>query len=133
MSRYWVYIDSKIQGPYDVPSLRRAPGFNLLSQVCLEGQKTWSLADDVLEIKSYFLAPPRVSSLTFGVDTDGNTALKSEPEISVASRSETSPLAVLGMGDNLVEELPPLNPINPMPVVAKKEEGKPGALRAVCD
>src|SRR5580704_9678121 len=101
MSRYWIYIDSKIQGPFEVNSLRRAPGFNLLSQVCLEGQKTWSLADDVLEIKSYFLSPPRVSSMPLEI---GNTALKAEAETAAPPRTG-SPLAVLGMGDNLVEEL----------------------------
>ena len=139
MSRYWIYIDAKIQGPFEVNSLRRAPGFNLLSQVCLEGQKTWSLADDVLEIKSYFLSPPRVSSLPLEM---GNTALKVEAEVEASAPPRMgSPLAVLSMGDNLVEELPPLK--GGAPAVNKKDgpvaapapvaEGKPGSLRALCE
>jgi len=137
MSRYWIYIDSKIQGPFEVNSLRRAAGFNLLTQVCLEGQKTWSLADDVLEIKSYFLSPPRVSSLALEV---GNTALNVEVETAASPHTQSSPLAVLSMGDNLVEELPPLKAGSS---IGKKEgaaqtspaaaELKPGSLRALCD
>src|ERR1700746_3297794 len=39
------------------------PGFNLLTQVCQEGQASWRVADEVIEIKAYFSAPPRGSSL----------------------------------------------------------------------
>jgi len=129
MARYWVYIEGKIQGPAEVTGLRRVPGFNLLSQVCMEGEQTWSLADDVLEIKSYFLSPPRASSLTMDI---GNTALKIEAEATAPPRS-ASPLSVLT--DNLVEELPPLESKapkknTPMPAPV---EGKPGSLRTLCE
>jgi hypothetical protein len=47
----------------DIPSLRKVQGFTLLTQVCPESGQAWRMADDVIEIKSYFLAPPRVSSM----------------------------------------------------------------------
>src|SRR5438105_5043494 len=71
MARFWVYVGDKVQGPVDIPSLRKVPGFNLLSQVCEEGEQTWRMADEVIEIKSYFLSPPRPNS--FAIDA-GNTA-----------------------------------------------------------
>ena len=83
MERYWVYIDSKVQGPVEVPALRKLSGFTLLTQVCLENEQTWRVADDIVEIKAYFLAPPRVSSMPH---SQGNLALKVEPEV-VAGRS----------------------------------------------
>lgn len=137
MARYWVYVDSKIQGPVDTAGLRRVPGFNLLSQVCLEGEQTWSLADDVLEIKSYFLSPPRASALP--PMEVGNTAIKVEPEAVAAHeappvRSGASPLSILSMGDNVLEELPPLDAASkPMVAPAPASDGKPGTLRSVCD
>src|SRR2546429_1724987 len=73
MARFWVYIGDKIQGPVDIPSLRKVPGFNLLTQVCPEGAQTWRMADDVIEIKSYFLSPPRPNSFAIPA---GNTAPK---------------------------------------------------------
>jgi ribosome-associated toxin RatA of RatAB toxin-antitoxin module len=134
MARYWVYIDSKIQGPVEVPALRRVAGFNLLSQVCMEGEQTWSLADDILEIKSYFLAPPRASSLQMEF---GNTAVKVEAE-APPIRNDASPLSILSMDQNLVEELPPLDGKAPpvkkdAPGGTAAAEGKPNALRALCD
>src|SRR5689334_5027342 len=75
MARFWVYIGDKIQGPVDIPSLRKVPGFTLLTQVCLEGEQSWRMADEVIEIKSYFLAPPRVSSLI----AEGNAVAVTEP------------------------------------------------------
>ena len=73
VARFWVYIGDKIQGPVDIPSLRKVPGFNLLTQVCVEGEESWRIADEVIEIKSYFLSPPRPNS--FAIDA-GNTAPK---------------------------------------------------------
>ena len=63
MERFWVYLDNKVQGPVEIPALRKLTGFNLLTQVCPEGQEAWRMADDVIEIKAYFSAPPRGSSL----------------------------------------------------------------------
>src|SRR4051812_922613 len=63
MARYWLYLDSKVLGPYEVSHLRKVPGFTLLSQVCAEGEQAWRVADEVIDIKSYFLAPPRASSI----------------------------------------------------------------------
>jgi len=57
MERYWVYLDNKVQGPIEVPALRKLNGFNLLTQVCVEGQEAWHVADEVIEIKLTF--PPR--------------------------------------------------------------------------
>ena len=73
MARFWVYVGDKVQGPIDIPSLRKVPGFNLLSQVCQEGEQTWRMADEVIEIKSYFISPPRPNS--FALDA-GNAAPK---------------------------------------------------------
>jgi len=75
MARFWVYIGDKIQGPVDIPALRKIPGFNLLTQVCLEGEQTWRMADEVIEIKSYFISPPRLNSFTLDA---GNAAPKLE-------------------------------------------------------
>ncbi len=61
--RFWVYLENNVQGPVDIPALRKLNGFNLLTQVCQEGQSAWRMADEVIEIKSYFSAPPRVSAL----------------------------------------------------------------------
>ena len=66
MPKFWVYIDAKIQGPVQIPSLRKVAGFNLLTQVCLEGEQSWRMADEVIEIKSYFLSPPRLEFLRAG-------------------------------------------------------------------
>lgn len=63
MPRYWLYLDSKVQGPYEIPHLRKVPGFTLLTQVCAENDPSWRLADEVIDIKAYFLAPPRASSV----------------------------------------------------------------------
>lgn len=76
MPRFWIYIGDKVQGPLDVPSLSKVSGFNLLTQVCEEGAQAWRVADEVIEIKSYFLAPPRPNS--FALDA-GNAAPKLEP------------------------------------------------------
>ena len=54
MGRFWVYLDNRVQGPVDVPNLRKLSGFTLLTQVCPEGQEAWRLADEIIEIKSYF-------------------------------------------------------------------------------
>src|SRR5690242_20171240 len=63
MPRYWLYLDSRVQGPFEISHLRKVPGFTLLSQVCAEGEQSWRMADEVIDIKSYFLAPPRASAV----------------------------------------------------------------------
>jgi len=122
MARFWVYIGDKIQGPVDIPSLRKVPGFNLLTQVCLEGEQTWRMADEVIEIKSYFLSPPRLNSFTIEA---GNAAPKLDPFPKPVLEELTLP------EPNTLEQIssPPLN---------KKSETAPGgttssALRAVCE
>jgi hypothetical protein len=115
MSRYWVYLDSKVQGPLDVPSLRKVQGFNLLSQVCVEGEQTWRAADEVIEIKSYFLAPPRPNSFAAG---PGNTA----PKIDLEERPTPTPA---------FEELILPETKAPEPKGAAKAAG-PVPLRSAC-
>jgi len=83
-----VYVGDKIQGPVDIPSLRKVPGFNLLTQVCPEGDQTWRMADDVIEIKSYFLSPPRPNSFAMAA---GNTA----PKLDLAPPPDLAPKPVL--------------------------------------
>ncbi len=73
MPRFWAYIGDKVQGPMEVPALSKVSGFNLLTQVCEEGAQSWRMADEVIEIKSYLLAPPRPNS--FALDA-GNAAPK---------------------------------------------------------
>ncbi len=84
MARFWVYVGDKVQGPVDIPSLRKVPGFNLLTQVCLEGDQTWRMADEVIEIKSYFLSPPRPNSFAISA---GNTA----PKLDLPPKAEFAP------------------------------------------
>src|ERR1035438_1470840 len=119
MARFWVYIGTKIQGPVDIPSLRKVPGFNLLSQVCQEGEQTWRMADEVIEIKSYFLSPPRPNS--FALDT-GNAA----PQLEMAPKPNLEEMT-----------LPEPNSIETISTPNKKAEpvtaGSPNMLRAVCD
>src|SRR5947209_17690563 len=88
MARFWVYIGDKIQGPVDIPSLRKVPGFNLLTQVCSEGDQTWRMADDVIEIKSYFLSPPRPNSFAIPA---GNTA----PKLDLPPQAVSAPIPEL--------------------------------------
>jgi hypothetical protein len=94
MERFWVYLDNKVQGPVDIPSLRKLSGFNLLTQVCAEGQESWRMADEVIEIKAYFSSPPRGSSLMPEV----------QPELPSMERSQM-PMPAMSM-DTLVETLP---------------------------
>jgi len=121
MARFWVYIDSKVEGPLEVPALRKVQGFNLLSQVCAEGEQTWRMADEVIEIKSYFLAPPRAGAITFEA---GNTALlvEPDPELQVETLEE-KPGAV------------PLTVIDPKEIKETKDAKAPGpgGLRVSCE
>jgi len=150
MARYWVYIDSRIQGPVDIPTMRKLPGFNLLAQVCQEGEKSWRLADEVIEIKSYFLAPPRISSLSIPV---GNTV--PQPETLPDPNPQKAPLTVLEPDTSFLEELPAITPADksagkidlpkddkkvPANAAAAAAAGTPpasgkaaGGLRALCD
>jgi hypothetical protein len=93
MERYWVYLDNKVQGPIEIPSLRKLSGFNLLTQVCVEGQESWRVADEVIEIKAYFAAPPRGSSLVPDTQPDLPVAEKPQIELAMPSTSviETLP------------------------------------------
>ena len=122
MARFWVYIGDKIQGPVDIPSLRKVPGFNLLTQVCLEGEQTWRMADEVIEIKSYFISPPRLNSFT--IET-GNTVPKLDPFPKPEVEELTLP------EPNTLEQ------ISGAPLNKKAEPAAAGAsssaLRAVCE
>lgn len=139
MARYWVYIGTKIHGPVDVPSLRKLNGFNLLSQVCLEGEQTWRLADDVIDIKSYFLSPPRVSALPVVI---GNTVVAPDPLPS----PEEEPTAVQVL--ETLPEAPVESPAAPpaaepvrqaaaanaaAPSTTETAAAKSPALRALCE
>jgi len=44
MDRYWIYIDKKIQGPFEVQELLAVNGFSDTSQVCMVGEDTWQPA-----------------------------------------------------------------------------------------
>ncbi len=85
MERFWVYLDNKVQGPVEIPALRKMTGFNLLTQVCAEGQESWRMADEVIEIKAYFAAPPRVSSLTLENQPDLNPVEKTQIEMPIVT------------------------------------------------
>ena len=124
MARYWVFHDGRVQGPVDIPSLRKIPGFTLLTQVCAEGESGWRMADEVVEIKSYFLAPPRVSSMPVDV---GNTV--------------AVPAPMPAAEPSLIETLPPMTPIQltvespDKGAIEPPKEAPPasgGALRVSC-
>jgi hypothetical protein len=126
MARYWVYIDSKV-GPTDVPALRKIPSFTLLTQVCPENEQTWRMADEIIEIKSYFLSPPRASALPA-------EAVNAEP-----LPKETKTLLTV-LEPNAEIELPRANPlpvskieILPPPANNQKEPAGPAALRVYCE
>src|SRR5579864_6849290 len=119
MTRFWVYVGDKIQGPVDIPSLRKVPGFNLLSQVCQEGDQTWRMADEVIEIKSYFLSPPRPNS--FALDA-GNAA----PKLDLAP----IPAPTLELAELTLPE-PDMSWQKSAPVTAPSGPG--AALRALCE
>jgi len=143
MARYWVYIDSKIQGPVDVPALRKIAGFTLLTQVCSEGEQTWRMADEIVEIKSYFLSPPRASTL-LAQAANGDivrdagpalTVIDPEPAIEappmvrpVLDAKGQEPLATAMMGQ--VPAPTPEPVIVPFPA---KESAGPLSLRQVCE
>src|SRR5690242_16734109 len=134
MARFWVYIGDKVQGPVDIPSLRKIPGFNLLCQVCEEGAQNWRLADEVIEIKSYFLAPPRPNSLAID---PGNTAPKLDLTPKLEPEEFTLPepnLSWQSAANKTPAKQPNLEIV--MPDFTKK--GEPGsspnnALRMVCE
>lgn len=91
MSRFWVYLENKVQGPIEIPALRKLNNFNLLTQVCAEGQESWRMADDVIEIKSYFSSPPRVSSLLTQTQTLPKELENPEPMTAEQAAIETLP------------------------------------------
>jgi len=88
MGKFWVYLDNKVQGPMEVPNLRKMGGFTLLTQVCADGQSGWELADNIVEIKAYFSAPPRATTLPFEMAslTPSNTIVL-EPNIQPQSET----------------------------------------------
>lgn len=137
MERYWVYIDTKIQGPLDIPALRKVAGFTLLTQVCKEGEQTWRVADEVIEIKAYFLSPPRISSLPVEI---GNTAL-AQPEPLSLPKEADEPFVMTMEGSPttpapLKTELPEVETLKDEPAVtasaAPKRATPPGSLRTSC-
>jgi hypothetical protein len=124
MARFWVYVGDKVQGPVDIPSLRKVPGFNLLSQVCLEGEQTWRMADEVIEIKSYFLSPPRPNS--FAIEA-GNTAPKLDlaPPPQILPEEMTLPEPNMSWQKGTLEVIPADEP--------KKDAAGPASLRTLCE
>lgn len=90
MPRYWVHLDNRVQGPYEIPALRKLPGFNFLTQVCLEGQDDWRMADEVIEIKAYFSAPPRTRATEESLMESGADKRAGE-SINSLGRVETLP------------------------------------------
>src|SRR5690349_10919461 len=132
MARFWVYVGDKVQGPVDIPSLRKIPGFNLLTQVCPEGGETWKVADEVIEIKSYFLSPPRPNS--FAIDA-GNAA----PQLDLVPKPEmledmSLPEPNLSWQNSVAESKPreaKLEVISPAQVPTQTGPG--AALRALCE
>ncbi len=108
--RYWVYIGTAVQGPVEVPALRKLEGFNLLTQVCAEGEQSWRMADEVIEIKSYFLSPPRPMALPF---ESGNTApyIESLPEIETLPEPKKESPVVLSIVEPAGE--PPKGAVSP--------------------
>ncbi len=134
MPRFWVYIGDKIQGPLDIPSLRKVTGFNLLSQVCQEGEQSWRVADEVIEIKAYFLSPPRPNSLAINA---GNTAPQLDLSPMVASEFEEmtlpEPNISWGAPGGASKGTPDLEVLFPDDSGRKETAGPGAALRAVCD
>jgi len=135
MQRYWVYIDSKVQGPVDVPALRKISNFTLLTQVCAENEQTWRMADEIIEIKSYFLSPPRASALMAEAvnaaplpKESGTLLTVIEPDPVVEStRPLPAPLPG-GMPEPAVVKIP-LNAVTPAMGGPKEQSG---ALRLYC-
>src|SRR6266850_770723 len=102
MERFWVYLENKVQGPVEIPALRKLNGFNLLTQVCPEGQESWHMADEVIEIKAYFSAPPRGSSLIPESQQELPAMGKSQMEMPLASATAMPAGATL----QVIETLP---------------------------
>ena len=132
MERFWVYLDNKVQGPVEIPALRKLSGFNLLTQVCLEGQESWRMADDVIDIKAYFSAPPRGSSLVVEEQPDlpggGKSADRDfPPAVSTAVMDAAEPPAVVG---NLA--MKPMSAGEPVPVPAAGAPESRESLRVSC-
>ncbi|MFA5976201.1 MAG: SRPBCC family protein [Elusimicrobiota bacterium] len=123
MARYWLFLDSKVQGPYEIPYLRKVPGFTLLTQVCAEGERTWRMADEVIDIKSYFLAPPRASSVVFD---SGNTVAAPQPE----QEAHPSELSVIDPQPSA--EIPSTETVLPSAEEPPKTVSSPPPLRIVC-
>lgn len=137
MPRFWIYIGTKIQGPLDVSSLRKVPGFTLLTQVCQEGEQTWRVADEVIEIKSYFLAPPRPNSF---VSPNSNAVQVTEmpPELAAlplpdAAKDKTPKLSIVNAVDGDTLELPEVKKAAPTPEAGASPAPAAGGLRILCD
>jgi hypothetical protein len=147
LERFWVYLDNKVQGPVEIPALRKLHGFNLLTQVCQEGQDAWRVADEVIEIKSYFSSPPRLSSLALEPSKDAATLVKPASEsLGVLpdeglARPEHGDEVPLALGDAAARaqessvkggEGKAGAPHDQSPATSVKEPGGPEMLRLSC-
>lgn len=61
MSKYWVYIEDKVAGPYSVDQLIRLRGFSRQARICLaedgvQGPQQWSSPADIPELSHIFKA-----------------------------------------------------------------------------
>jgi len=61
MSKYWVYIDDKVAGPYTVDQLIRLRGFSRQARICAqegneEGPQRWTSPADIPELSHIFKA-----------------------------------------------------------------------------
>ena len=58
MSRYWVYVNDRVSGPYVVEKLIRIPGFSRKTMVCSEeagvDPKNWITAAYIPELSKIF-------------------------------------------------------------------------------
>jgi hypothetical protein len=93
-----------------------------LTQVCQEGEQTWRMADEVIEIKSYFISPPRLNAF---VADAGNAA----PKLDLSPKPVLEELTL--PEPNTLEQIatPPVNKKVEPPATG----AAPSALRAVCD
>jgi len=50
MSKYWIYQEKQVKGPFTVDAIKEISGFKNL-KVCLDGTKEWQKATDVAAFK----------------------------------------------------------------------------------
>jgi hypothetical protein len=60
MSKYWVYIDDKVEGPYTVDQVIRLRGFSRQTRICAqegeEGPQSWTSPANIPELSHIFKA-----------------------------------------------------------------------------